>query len=93
MSATSRAHLTLSLLPLKESFVHLSQALMKSDGNKAVREEIPGTCRKVPWVENTLCHFLADGSDQLTGGREKMGLTWMRGGGLWKILHQAFLIP
>lgn len=55
---------------------------MKSDGNKAVREEIPGTCRKVPWVENTLCYFLADGSDQLTGGKEKMGLTWMRGGGV-----------
>lgn len=87
MSATSRAHLTLSLLPLKESFVPWSQALIKSDGNKAVREETLGTCWKVPWVENTLCYFLADGSDQLTGGREKMGLTWMQGGGLWKILH------
>ena len=42
MSATSRAHLTLLLLLLKKSFVPLSQALKKSDGNKAVKEEIPG---------------------------------------------------
>lgn len=69
-SATSRAHLTLSLLPLKESLVPWSQALIKSDGNKAVREEtLEPVGRFHGW--RILFVTLADGSDQLTGGRRR----------------------